>query len=1311
MEMEKEKEEEEEEGVKLQIKFGGESIRVTASGSSRVSDLKSIIQEWTNVLPRGQKLIHKGRVLDDESASLRSYSITDGSKIMVMASRGLHQGEGPMLNDVRVVPNYRKVIKTTTSTSSIQVPLCDSRTHRWKVTGVIALSDSNLKAIPHQVWECASSVRLIDLTNNSISHIPLNITSFTSLQVDVSSNLLVMLPETLGSLQNLKSLRLSNNGLKSLPSSIFKKCVKLSSLDLHGTQITMDVLREVEGWEEFDNRRRMKYQKQLDFRAGGSAGFDEGSIEKLLKLAADSSKMGKYEQDKHCVQIDASHLYEAALMEDSIRDDSEADVDQLERFDDFTLASSWERFISQIEAVCRRWLAHAPRTLLEKGALPVGTSNRLYKAKYELKYDNKSYCMEYYFEKDHNGKVVNWDCSLHDLQLAFGVTDFMVIAPQSASGVVLDSPEASKLLSAVAIASSNCNSLWPAFVPVHDPSRKAHIGIQNMGTVFTTRYESDCIRSQVPVKLMHLEGLYELFVSKFAFSMLDFSMHLFKVQFTMKLTYRTLPYNDDGGDDDYMPEVDAEDMESSTKARGEVSHRSQWDDDCSWSEWYSAEDPVRGFELISIWLERTIESSLEMAEIENSSPHEAESWLLLPTLLENPIEGQKGKAVGFASQLSLLVDALEISFQAQFLEDFVSESSAESLKPSAAIPPPTVVDRILKEIFRDGDNVVAFSQDENRGSRAIKGAPARSLFAQFCLHSLWFGNCNMRAIATLWIEFVREVRWCWEESQQLPKISVNGAIDLSSCLIHQKLQMLGMCIEKKREANAEFFDAADGKDDVSDYIEEERQIQDDFLSRPVPSGSSDREIHSLRFVRQKQDGLYKNGEMHKDVTTLELAADCIRRGSAGVVGSMMLLGSHQRLHVPFTQDAPLMTEDMHEERLNAVAAFGNSSSFSAQLEREILSSDHHPVSWLMVISHFETTSLSLQGKHCSRPTPNGDDDDDVIVESVVREKSPTDYMSAFKAANPDAVFEDFIRWHSPGDWENDSIENSGISGSQENDNWPPRGRLSKRMSEHGNFWRKLWNDAPALPAYDQKPLLDPNREGEKILHYLETLRPHQLLEQMVCTAFRAAADTLNQAIFGDLTQMKAKLDQLYLTIASMLSPLQENQLSLDSETFGDLRRPSVIFEHIERLTIMATSLHRKFIQAPRLCSAMFGDYYNFYLPRMGNGEMQSDFDQCDCQKFNQRQQVRNNERNVVVDLFSPPSLNQSWRKVLSMGNLLNGHEPAVREIIFTMRDDVSGNHYAVDSPMVSEQQIETYRMYIQGTSNDLSVSLAVVSCD
>jgi len=96
-------------------------------------------------------------------------------------------------------------------------------------------------------------------------------------------------------------------------------------------------------------------------------------------------------------------------------------------------------------------------------------------------------------------------------------------------------------------------------------------------------------------------------------------------------------------------------------------------------------------------------------------------------------------------------------------------------------------------------------------------------------------------------------------------------------------------------------------------------------------------------------------------------------------------------------------------------------------------------------------------------------------------------MSAFKAANPDATFEDFIRWHSPGDWEaDDGPESSGSASSdsleknKSKDSWPPRGKLSKRMSEHGNLWRKIWNSSPALPASEQKPLLDPNREGEKV---------------------------------------------------------------------------------------------------------------------------------------------------------------------------------------------------------------------------------------
>uniref|UniRef100_A0A2P2M4S1 Uncharacterized protein n=1 Tax=Rhizophora mucronata TaxID=61149 RepID=A0A2P2M4S1_RHIMU len=46
------------------------------------------------------------------------------------------------------------------------------------------------------------------------------------------------------------------------------------------------------------------------------------------------------------------------------QDEDLEEDEELERFDDFTLASSWERFISEIEAICRQWQSDGPKNLL-----------------------------------------------------------------------------------------------------------------------------------------------------------------------------------------------------------------------------------------------------------------------------------------------------------------------------------------------------------------------------------------------------------------------------------------------------------------------------------------------------------------------------------------------------------------------------------------------------------------------------------------------------------------------------------------------------------------------------------------------------------------------------------------------------------------------------------------------------------------------------------------------------------------------------------------------------------------------------------
>lgn len=55
-----------------------------------------------------------------------------------------------------------------------------------------------------------------------------------------------------------------------------------------------------------------------------------------------------------------------------------------------------------------------------------------------------------------------------------------------------------------------------------------------------------------------------------------------------------------------------------------------------------------------------------------------------------------------------------------------------------------------------------------------------------------------------------------------------------------------------------------------------------------------------------------------------------------------------------------------------------------------------------------------------------------------------------QAANPGCVLENFVRWHSPPDWTEDSDGEANVAADAE-DSSSRRGRLSRRMRKEGAF--------------------------------------------------------------------------------------------------------------------------------------------------------------------------------------------------------------------------------------------------------------------
>ncbi|OAY69171.1 Plant intracellular Ras-group-related LRR protein 7 [Ananas comosus] len=140
----------------------------------------------------------------------------------------------------------------------------------------ITLDGNRMSVLPD---ECNFlSLLLLNVSNNKLKSLPESIGDCISLEeLQANGNSIDDLPSSICNLIHLKSLLLNNNNIRQLPQNLLKECKSLQNISLHDNPISMDRFQQMEGFDEFEGRRKKKFDKQIDSNVMmSSTALDEG---------------------------------------------------------------------------------------------------------------------------------------------------------------------------------------------------------------------------------------------------------------------------------------------------------------------------------------------------------------------------------------------------------------------------------------------------------------------------------------------------------------------------------------------------------------------------------------------------------------------------------------------------------------------------------------------------------------------------------------------------------------------------------------------------------------------------------------------------------------------------------------------------------------------------------------------------------------------------------------------------------------------------------------------------------------------------
>ncbi|KAL1434307.1 hypothetical protein MTO96_011935 [Rhipicephalus appendiculatus] len=281
-----------------------------------------------------------------------------------------------------------------------------------------------------------------------------------------------------------------------------------------------------------------------------------------------------------------------------------------------------------------------------------------------------------------------------------------------------------------------------------------------------------------------------------------------------------------------------------------------------------------------------------------------------------------------------------------------------------------------------------------------------------------------------------------------------GTPNLAASILHQKLQMLNYCIERKKKRDRRNVAADEsGSQPKSGSSESDEDIfyecPDDIAAEGDKGESGD------------NTAIVGNGSK-ESATSGTGEQEVVREGVLRRCGDMTLLGSSEPLYIPVTQEPAPMTEDMLEQHAEALVKLGSNPEgavLRARMQSACLFSD----------------------------------------------------MEAFKAANPGASLSDFVRCY------------------------------------QATLGRRFGRLHVPMPAHRQKRLFDDTKEAEKVLYYLLSLHPAEIVKLLIPILIHCAlAHIIDHAHEGPRS-LTTFLEQTISKVASQLrgkEPKYKELLSL-----------------------------------------------------------------------------------------------------------------------------------------------------------------------